>query len=69
MKYLFTMLFLAGAMTLSACSDGQEDKKGTGSNDHVWKGQTDTMDKAKEVESMVLDQAEKMNKSVEEQAR
>ena len=69
MKSLFPILLLAGAMTLCACSDGQEDKKGTGSNDHVWKGQTDTMDKAKEVESMVLDQAEKMNKSVEEQAR
>ena len=53
-------------MTLSGCSGEQE---GTGSGDHVWKGQTDTMDKAKEVESMVMDQAEEMRKTIEKQTQ
>ena len=64
MKHLFIIWL---AILLSACSDHQEDT-GT-SGDHVWKQQTDTMGKAAEVESVIMDQAGKLNKSIEDQAR
>ena len=67
MKYLLLIfLLVSNVMILSGCSGEQE---GTGSGDHVWKGQTDTMDKAKEVESMVMDQAEDMRKTIEKQTQ
>ncbi len=66
MKNLFFILLLSNVMILSGCSGKQE---GTGSGDHVWKGQTDTMDKAKEVESMVMGQAEEMGKAIEKQTQ
>ena len=64
MKHLFVIGLV---IILSACSDQQGDA-GT-SGDHVWKQQTDTIDRAGEVESMVMDQAGKLNKSIEDQAR
>jgi protein involved in sex pheromone biosynthesis len=66
MKNLLLMFLFASVMILSGCSGEQED---TGGGDHVWKGQTDTMDKAKEVESMVMDQADEMRKTIEKQTK
>ncbi len=66
MKYILAILLIYNVILLSACSGEQE---GTDSGDHVWKEQTDTIDKAKEVEIMVMDQAEEMKKAIEEQAR
>ena len=42
-----------------------EDKETSG--EHVWKEQTDTTNKAKQVEAMIMDSAEKQKKAIEEQ--
>ena len=48
-------------------SAGSEDKET--SVDHVWKEQTDTIDKANHVEAMIMDSAEKQKKAMEEQTQ
>lgn len=50
---------------LFACSDDNDDGRDTGKNDHVWKEQTEAIDKAKEVEGMLLNSAEQTRKSSE----
>ncbi|MCH8163593.1 MAG: hypothetical protein IIA99_05830 [Proteobacteria bacterium] len=66
-----TFIFLASALILvSACSDdeqGSSERKLSG--DHVWKEQTDTIDKAKEVEGLLQDVAEKQRQAIEAQAQ
>jgi hypothetical protein len=64
MKYPLLMFLVFSVVFMAGCSGEQE---GTGGGDHVWKGQTDTIDKAKEVESMVMGQAEDMRKAIEKQ--
>ena len=56
-----------GAVLLlaSACSD--DDNKGSG--DHVWKEQTQTIDKAKEVEGLLQDAADQQRKVIDEQTQ
>jgi len=66
MKNLLLILLVSNVMILSGCSGEQE---GTGSGDHVWKGQTETIDKAREVESMAMGQAEEMKKAIEKQTQ
>lgn len=64
-------IFLASALMLaSACSDdeqGSSERKLSG--DHVWKEQTDTIDKAKEVEGLLQDITEKQRQAIEVQAQ
>lgn len=64
-------IFLASALMLaSACSDdeqGSSERKLSG--DHVWKEQTETIDKAKEVEELLQDVAEKQRQAIEAQAQ
>ena len=55
MKNILLILLITNVMVLAGCSGEQE---GTGDGGHVWKEQTDTINKAKEVESMAMDQAE-----------
>ena len=62
---LGTVLFL-----ISACSDDESakpEKKLSG--DHVWKEQTQTIDRAKEVEGMLLDAADEQRKVIDEQVK
>jgi hypothetical protein len=49
---------------LTACSDGSTDKV---DKDHVWKDQTDMIDKAKGVESLLNDAADLQKQKIEEQ--
>ncbi len=49
---------------LFGCSDNTDSNA---KSDNVWKEQTDTIDKAKEVEAMMLKSAEDRAKSIEEQ--
>jgi hypothetical protein len=64
-------LMMAGIMLLlSACSGGNdtpEPEKQTG--DHVWKSQTDMIDRARDVENTVLDQGLQQRRAIDEQAR
>lgn len=66
-----TFIFLASALILvSACSDdeqGSSERKLSG--DHVWKEQTETIDKAKEVEGLLQDITEKQRQAIEAQAQ
>ena len=57
MGFLISMIIF-----LSACS---EDKETSG--EHVWKEQTDTINKAQQVEAIIMDSAEKQKKAIEEQ--
>ncbi len=54
----------------SACSD---DENATPENklsgDHVWKEQTQTIDRAKEVEGMLKDAADQQRKLIDEQTQ
>ena len=51
---------------LYACSS---DEPGTGTGDHVWKDQVDTIDKAKQAEQKILDAADLQRKAIEEQTQ
>jgi len=55
---------LAACLTLFACSD---EGSNSSQKDHVWKEQTDTIDRAKEVEGMMLESAEATKKAIEKQ--
>ena len=60
--FLFALIFV-----LISCS---EDNAGnSGSGDHVWKDQVDTMDRAREAEQKMLDAAEAQRKAIEEQTQ
>lgn len=58
------ILLLSGL--LFSCSS---EESGTGSGDHVWKEQVDTMDRAKEAEQKMLDAAELQRQVIEEQTK
>ena len=58
------LIIIILAFFLFGCSDNTDSKA---DGDHVWKEQTDTIDKAKEVEAMMLKSAEDRAKSIEEQ--
>lgn len=60
-----TIIILSAVLLLaSACSDDDKD-----SGDHVWKEQTQTIDKAKEVEGLLQGAAEKQRQAIEAQAQ
>ena len=66
MKALIKLLLLTlSSLLLIACSDQSSDT--AASNDHVWKEQTETINKAKEVEGMLMDSATNMQKAIENQ--
>jgi len=73
-RILFMIFTLAATLTLaSACSDGQPEIVETGAapekKDHVWKEQTDTLDRARGVQD-TLDQASKdRRKQLEDDGR
>ena len=51
-------------LLVSACSDDDRE-----SGDHVWKEQTQALDKAKEVEGLLKDVSDEQRKIIEEQAQ
>lgn len=64
------IILSAVLLLVSACSD---DDKATSENkesgDHVWKEQTQVLDKAKEVEGLLKDVSDKQRKIIDEQAQ
>ncbi len=59
------VIFLAAVFLLvSACSDDDRE-----SGDHVWKDQTQALDKAKEVEGLLKDATDQQRKIIEDQAQ
>ncbi len=62
---IWKIIFLSAAiMLVSACSD--DDKE---SGDHVWKEQTQVLDKAKEVDGLLKDVEDQQRKIIDEQAQ
>lgn len=53
-----TLLVLAGALVLAGCS-GDDESASKDDKDHVWKEQTKTIDKARDVGRQLQDAAKK----------
>jgi len=64
------ILLVVALLLISACSGG-EDKtaKEKPADDHVWKAQTDALEKAKQTEQMIMDAAEQQKRKIEEQSQ
>ena len=59
------IIFLGTVLLLAmSCSDDDKD-----SGDHVWKEQTQTIDRAKEVEGLLQDAADQQRKHIDEQTQ
>lgn len=65
-NYIKAIILLSSCLFLIACSD-ENNSSSDAEKDHVWKEQTDAINKAKEVESMVMDAAENTRNVIEEQ--
>lgn len=61
-KVFYIML---SSLVLFGCSD---ESSNSSQKDHVWKEQTDTIDKAKEVEGMILESAAATRKLIDEES-
>ena len=60
---LILPLLLAGA-----CSESKDAYRAQTGRDHVWKEQTDALDRAKEADRLIQEAAEKRRRRLEEQA-
>jgi hypothetical protein len=77
METIMVKVVVLGAfLLLSACSDEGEPTLSPGpasssgkTGDHVWKTQTDMMDKAGDVENILMDAHELQQQRIDEQAR
>ncbi|MEM6998241.1 MAG: hypothetical protein AAF419_00200 [Pseudomonadota bacterium] len=54
------------SLLFTACSDG-ENSSNESDKDHVWKEQTDSIEKAKEVESMLKESEKSMKDAIDKQ--
>lgn len=61
----YRLIMIALMLATAACSDGS----GSKSDDTVWKGQTRALDKAKQVEQTVLQDADRQRKEIEQQSQ
>ncbi len=66
MKSLNTLVILASIFFMAACTDNNDSNV---SGDHVWKDQTDSIDKAREVEALMEKATAEQSKSIEEQTQ
>lgn len=66
-KTRFMLITLS--VLLMSCSGDDAGSSGTGSGDHVWKDQVETMDRARAAEQKMLDAAEAQRQAIEEQTR
>ena len=64
-SFLLTGLFMLGGCS----SDEDKTTKERSDNEHVWKAQTQALDKAKGVEQMIQSTAEQHNQIIEEQSQ
>ncbi len=62
MKYCLVILMCA--LILNGCSEDNN----TQSKDHVWKEQTDAIEKARAVEGMLQDSAEAQRRQIQDQS-
>lgn len=62
MRYLYVVLMI---LFTTACSDEQQQVEG----DHVWKEQTEMIDKAHDIESLINDAAQQKQQEIDDQTR
>jgi outer membrane biogenesis lipoprotein LolB len=65
MKTCIKIFLLFSFSILIGCSDDGGNGVSEAKKDHVWKEQTETIDKAKEVEGMLLEAAENKRITIE----
>ena len=65
-NFIRAFLLLISCSILAACSDESNGSGAEAKKDHVWKEQTEMINKAKEVEGMVLDSAAATRKAIEQ---
>ncbi len=66
MKINLIFIIFISTLLLTACSDDEGKAKSKLTGEHVWKEQTDTMERAKAVEGMMEDAAQEQRKMIEE---
>lgn len=70
---LLRLLIILSSMNLvflSSCGDNSQDKHAAQQKkDHVWKSQTDTIEKAKAVEGIIQDSADSQRQQIQEQTQ
>jgi len=66
MKIKLISIIIFSTLLLIACSDHEGKGKSNTRGDHVWKEQTDTLDKAKAVEGIIKDAAKEQREVIEE---
>jgi outer membrane biogenesis lipoprotein LolB len=62
--FINVMLMMISCLLITACSD-EGSSNAEAKKDHVWKEQTDTINKAKEVEGMLMDSAANTRNALE----
>ena len=67
MKLLFVFM-LTSVIFVSACQDDNADSHDAKSRDHVWKEQTDMLEKAKAVEGILKESAEDQRQQIQNEA-
>ncbi|MFT5396170.1 MAG: outer membrane biogenesis lipoprotein LolB [Gammaproteobacteria bacterium] len=66
-NFIKVFLMLVSCSIFVACSD-ESNSSADAKKDHVWKEQTDTIDKAKEVEGMMMESAAATRKLIDEES-
>ncbi|MFQ5994781.1 MAG: hypothetical protein ACE5K1_06770 [Acidiferrobacterales bacterium] len=67
MRIIFVIGFSIGLLILGACS--MEDEPSFVEDDHVWRSQTQVLDRAREVEQVLQDSAQQKRQAIERQAQ
>jgi len=62
------VLLILTFVIVSGCSDSVDKAANEPKGDHVFKTQTDALDKAKQAEKMILDSAAQQQRNIEEQS-
>jgi hypothetical protein len=66
-------MVLCSALLLSSCGDGRSSadsrENPTPDGNHVWKSQTDMLDKARAIEDTVMEQSVRQRQTIDEMAR
>lgn len=68
MNTLFRLILCGSVMLFAACSAGDEEESSDDA-DHVWKAQTDALEKARQVEQLLQDAAEEKRRAMERQSQ
>ena len=68
-KIITISLLIISSSIFMACSDENKNTNASAKKDHVWKEQTETIDKAREVEGILMNSAEETRKAVEQQSK